>query len=159
MAEVELKEVHDVDPNIRKWWSPFHYVERFFVENVIKRTIAYIVGHTSSGYMPISATEDGALVVAPTGTGAQDHIAAQVACGNAFTDVINSANVCILADIWVYGTDAEFQVSLDGVVYSSTTIKVRVGEKFTLNRRFRRIQAKSNDPNYNTTIHAIAYTV
>lgn len=45
------------------------FVERFFVSNLVQRTLAHLVGQSDLAAVPIRATAAGELKVAPTGTG------------------------------------------------------------------------------------------
>jgi len=45
------------------------FVERFFVSNIVQRSLAHVVGKTDSGAVRIRATSAGELKVAPSGTG------------------------------------------------------------------------------------------
>lgn len=49
------------------------YVERFFVSNLVQRTLAHLVGQGKNAGIKIRATEGGALVVAATATAFEDN--------------------------------------------------------------------------------------
>lgn len=49
------------------------YVDRFFVNNLVQRTLAHLVGQGRNKGIQIKSTEGGALVVAPTATAIEEN--------------------------------------------------------------------------------------
>ncbi len=157
MSDQDFKELKDADLNVRGWWSPFARVKRWFIDNRVQRTIAYLVAMTGQGALPLNATEDGSLLVASTGTAIQEHASSETTYNNVWADVINDGNVYLAADVWARWADAEVQLSLDGVNFTSTTITVKCGTHITIDRRFKRLQVKSKSANTNTKFGCIGY--
>jgi len=94
----QIRELHFIE-NLK--FLP-QYVENFFVNNIVQRSLAHLVGWTGKRARMLICTSAGILKVAPIGTGFEH---AEVHSANAVYNNYHDlafANECSRWDIWVY---------------------------------------------------------
>ena len=90
-------------------------VERFFVNNLVQRTLAHLVGQGRDKGIRIRATEAGALVVASTGTAIEDNETVTATIVAAAVEEEELSQVCSVVDITIWDFDVLLRRSPDGV--------------------------------------------
>lgn len=103
-----LKEILSLTPE---------YVQNYFVSNILQRTLAHQVGQTDLGAVLLKATNAGALITAPVGTGyTHNETIAKFTCGDTYTEKSFSQVVSRIDIItWDYGIIFKRKPTADSV--------------------------------------------
>ena len=90
-------------------------VERFFVNNLVQRTLAHLVGQGKNDAKLIRSTEAGALVTAPTATAFEDYDLEQVTFADDNADQVIFSQVVSRIDLTIWTNPVLFRLSPDGI--------------------------------------------
>jgi len=98
----QIRELHFIE-NLK--FLP-QYVENFYVNNIIQRSLAHLVGWTGKRARMLICTSAGILKVAPTGAGFEHVTDHRVTGADSYQYLDWTANPVSRIDIWVYDADA-----------------------------------------------------
>lgn len=97
---------------------------RYFVSNLVQRTLAHLVGRGRTKSIPIRATEAGALKVATVGTGLEDYDYTEHTADDDDPITVEATTIWSGFDIVIIKETASIRLTPDGT---------RWGEWFTIN--------------------------
>lgn len=119
-------------------------VQRFFVNNLVQRTLAHLVGQGKNKGIPIRATEAGALVVAGTGLAIEDNETVAGTVVATAEDPVEFSHVCSVVEVWTWDFECYFRRSPDGVRWGGW-IELRADMMYPYDASTKNIEIKNKD--------------
>lgn len=124
----------DCDPSTQR---------RFFISNIIRRTLAHVVGKGPNGSVQIEATSAGELKVAAILAAIETYdYTAQTASGDLPFSVVFPTIISSI-DLIVEDQDALVRFSIDGTVWQAWFL-LKVGEEFSRDIRIHTLEIKND---------------
>ena len=132
------------------------FVEKFFVNNLVQRTLAHVVGQGRTKGLTIGATEAGALKVAVSGGGTSLY---ETLAKGAITDALQSkefTHVCSQVDVTTWDFDVILQLSDDGVTFGNDIV-VNAGVFYSIDQSVKAVKYKNGTPGSNATLQLVGF--
>jgi len=131
-------------------------VERFFVNNLVQRTLAHVVAQGHARAIPVRSTEAGALIVAPTATAIEDsEVAAATFPDDDPDDIVFSPLTCRV-DMTIWTNPVLFRLSPDGVRWGDW-IEVNADSAYSFDCNVTRLQIKNKNPGSNARYQIVGW--
>ncbi len=131
-------------------------VERFFVNNLVQRTLAHVVGQGRERGITILATEAGALKVAEAGGGTSRYETLPKA---AITDTLQKkefTRVCCRVDVTTWDKPVILQLSDDGVTFGADIV-VNAGVFYSIDQSVKAVKYKNEAADGNATLQLVGF--
>ena len=131
-------------------------VKRFFVNNLVQRTLAHLVGQGRNRGIPILATEAGALKVAEAGGGTSRYETLPKA---AITDTVQTKtfdNVCSRVDVTTWDKPVILQLSDDGTTFGEDIV-VNAGVFYSIDQSVKAVKYKNETTDGNATLQLVGF--
>jgi len=128
----------------------------FWTNNLIIRTLTRLVGKGKTAYIPIEATESGALKVAPIGgaTDVYDTLAKA-----AITDAVQTKDfpeVCSKVDVTTWDFNVKIQLSYDGTAYGADIV-INAGVFYSIDQSVKSVKYVNGTPGSNATLQLVGF--
>ena len=132
------------------------YVDNFYVNNLIQRTLAHLVGQGREKTIPILATEAGALKVAEAGGGTSRYETLPKA---AISDTVAKkefTRVCSRVDVTTWDFDVKLNLSDDGVWFGDDIV-VNAGVFYSIDQSVKAVKYKNGTAGSNATLQLVGF--
>lgn len=128
----------------------------FWIDNIVSRTLTRLVGKGRTKYIPIQATESGALKVAPIG-GATDvyDTLAKAAITDAF-QTKDFAEVVSKVDVTTWNFDVIINLSNDGTTFGSDIV-INADTFYSIDQSVKSVKYKNGTPGSNATLQLVGF--
>jgi len=115
----EVKEVQRIEDNgfLENFTFIPQFVTRWFVDNIITRSIAHLVAWSEAGAKRLLCTTAGILKVAPVGTGFEHNDTHAGNAPDAYGTAITFDSIASRVDIWIFDNDSIVKRSKDGITF------------------------------------------
>ena len=128
----------------------------FWIDNILIRTLTRLVGKGRTKYIPIQATESGALKVAVIG-GATDNY--DTLAKVAITDAVQTKDfpeVCSKVDVTTWAFNVILQLSNDGTTYGADIV-VKADTFYSIDQSVKSVKYKNGTPGSNATLQLVGF--
>ena len=132
------------------------FVKKFFVSNLVQRTLAHVVGQGRTRGIPILATEAGALKVAEAGGGTSRYETLPKA---AITDDYQTktfTQVCCRVDVTTWDKPVILQLSDDGTAFGEDIV-VNAGVFYSIDQSVKVVKYKNEAADGNATLQLVGF--
>lgn len=131
-------------------------VQRFFVNNLIQRTLAHLVGQGKKKAIPIRSTEAGALVVAMTGLAFEDQQVDATTFPDDEADQIVYTHVVSRIDITIWTNPVLLRLSPDGTRWGDW-IERNADSEYSFDCAVTKLEIKNKTPTQNARYQLIGW--
>ena len=118
------------------------YVRKWAISNLITRTLAHLVGQGFTKAIPIRATQDGALIVATTGTAVQRYEPYIVTFTDDDPDTITFTHTCSFVEFWISLNAVLLRHTFDGTTWGGW-IELPAGSYWCCNATCKAVEIKN----------------
>jgi len=128
----------------------------FWIDNILIRTLTRLVGKGRTKYIPIQATESGALKVAVIGGATDNYDTLPKA---AITDAVQTKDfpeVCSKVDVTTWEFDVILQLSNDGTTYGADIV-VNANIFYSIDQSVKSVKFKNGTPASNATLQLVGF--
>ena len=132
------------------------FVKKFFVSNLVQRTLAHVVGQGKKRAIPILASEAGALKVADIGGGTSSYETLPKA---AISDTLTKkefTRVCSRVDVTTWDKPVIIQLSDDGVTFGEDIV-VNAGVFYSIDQSVKAVKYKNEAADGNATLQLVGF--
>lgn len=128
----------------------------FWIDNILIRTLTRLVGKGRTKYIPIQATESGALKVAVIG-GATDvyDTLAKAAITDAF-QTKDFSEVCSKVDVTTWDFNVILNLSNDGTTFGADIV-VNANTFYSIDQSVKAVKYKNGTPASNATLQLVGF--
>ena len=148
----QIRELHFIE-NLK--FLP-QYVENFFVNNIVQRSLAHLVGWTGKRARMLICTSAGILKVAPTGAGFEHVTDHRVTGEDAYRYINWDANPVSRIDIWTKDNDAVVGIKNALGVYEGE-IELDANSFYSLDVVAYGFRYKNKTPGSNTKLQIVGW--
>ena len=131
-------------------------VERFFVTNLVGRSLAHLVGQGKTSAKLIRATEAGAAVTAPTATAFEDYDLEQVTFADDNADDVEFSQVVSRVDITIWTNPVLFRLSPDGTRWGGW-IEQNADSAYSFDCNVTKLQIKNKNAGSNARYQIVGW--
>ena len=131
-------------------------VQRFFVNNLVQRTLAHLVGQGKKKGIPIRATEAGALVVAMTGLAFEDSKVSSATFTDDDADQIVYTHVVSRIDVTIWTNPVLMRLSPDGTRWGDW-IERNADSEYSLDCAVSKLEIKNKTPGSNARYQLVGW--
>ena len=132
------------------------YVERFFVNNLVTRTLAHLVGQGRNKGIQVRATEGGALIVAPTATAIEDNEVFTHTFVNDDPKIETFDHVVARVDMTIWTNPVLFRHSPDGTRWGAW-IEVNADCAYSFDCNVKKIEIKNKTAGSNARYQIVGW--
>jgi len=128
----------------------------FWTNNLLVRTLTRLVGKGKTKYIPIEATEGGALKVAVVGGGTDTYdTLAKVEITDAYQIKI-FADIVSRVDVTTWDFNVKIQLSHDGTAYGADIV-VNANVFYSIDQSVKSIKYKNGTPGSNASLQLVGF--
>lgn len=128
----------------------------FWMDNFIVRTLTRLVGKGRTKYIPIKATEAGALLVADTGGGTDVYETFPKAAITDAFQIKTFTEVISRLDITTWDFNVIIQLSYDGTTYGADIV-INANTFYSIEHSVKKLKHKNGTPGSNATLQLVGF--
>ena len=132
------------------------FVKKFFVSNLVQRTLSHLVGQGKRRAIPIRATEAGGLVVAATATAFEDSQVDKATFTDDDADQITYATTVSRVDVTVWTNAVYFRLSPDGTRWGGW-IERNADSEYSFDCSVSKLEIKNKDAGQNARYQLVGW--